>query len=111
MAEVVALLGRGGQRFAETDAIFERVHAINADTDKNPHKLRMSLDCRAVIKIGPFSRGGKNRIEQNASGHDFQAENKLVPFGIFLPELGESHFWFSSISKKSSPDEKANDAN
>jgi len=48
-----------------------------------------------VIKIGPFSRGGKNRVEQNASDHDFETEDKLVPFGIFLPELGESHFWFS----------------
>ena len=83
------------RKIAETDAIFDRVHATNADADKNPHKLRLSLDCKAVIKIGPFSRGGKNRIEQNALDHDFEAEHKLVPFGIFLPELGESHFWFS----------------
>ena len=55
----------------------------------------MSLDCKAVIKIGSFSRGGKNRIEQNALDHDFAAEHTLVPFGIFLPELGESHLWFS----------------
>ena len=83
------------RKIAETDAIFDRVHAINADADKNPHKLRLSLDCKAVIKIGSFSRGGKNRIEQNALDHDFEAEHKLVPFGIFLPEHGESHFWFS----------------
>ena len=83
------------RKIAETDAIFDRVHAINTEADKNPHKIRMSLDCKAVIKIGSFSRGGKNRIEQNASDHDFEAEHKLVPFGIFLPEFGESHFWFS----------------
>ena len=32
------------RKIAETDAIFDRVHAINADADKNPHKLRLSLD-------------------------------------------------------------------
>ena len=60
------------RKIAATDAIFERVHSINENADNSPHKLRMSLDCKAVIKIGPFSRGGKNRIEQNASDHDFE---------------------------------------
>jgi transposase len=53
------------------------------------------LDCKAVVKIGPFSRGGKNRIEQKASDHDFEPEEKLVSFGVFIPKLCESHFWFS----------------
>ena len=57
--------------------------------------IRISLDCKAVVKIGPFSRGGKNRIEQKASDHDFEPEEKLVPFGVFIPKLCESHFWFS----------------
>jgi hypothetical protein len=54
------------RKIAETDAIFDRVHAINAEADKNPHKLRLSLDCKAVIKIGSFSRGGRNRIDRVA---------------------------------------------
>ena len=83
------------RRIPETDAIFEHVHAANNDADKDPHAIRISLDCKAVVKIGPFSRGGKNRIEQKASDHDFEPEEKLVPFGVFIPKLCESHFWFS----------------
>ncbi|BBO83143.1 hypothetical protein DSCO28_37090 [Desulfosarcina ovata subsp. sediminis] len=33
---------------------------------------------------------------QKASDHDFEPEQKLVPFGIFIPERCESHFWFSA---------------
>jgi hypothetical protein len=82
-------------RIPETDAIFEHVHTANNDADKDPNAIRISLDCKAVVKIGPFSRGGKNRIEQKASDHDFDPEEKLVPFGVFIPKLCESHFWFS----------------
>jgi hypothetical protein len=83
------------KKVPETDAIFETVHGINASADNDPQTLRISLDCKAVIKVGPFSRGGKNRIRQEAFDHDFESENKLVPFGIFLPGLCESYFWFS----------------
>jgi hypothetical protein len=82
-------------RVPETDAIFDKVNSVNAAADKRPRTLRLSLDCKAVVRIGPFSRGGKNRIEQKAADHDFEPESKLVPFGIFLPETNESHFWFS----------------
>lgn len=83
------------RKVPETDAIFKQVKTINAKTDNAPNAIRISLDCKAVVKIGPFSRGGKNRIEQKASDHDFESKQKLVPFGIFLPEFCESHFWFS----------------
>ncbi len=83
------------RKIPETDAIFEQVNSVNANTDKDPNAIRISLDCKAVVKIGPFSRGGKNRIEQRASDHDFRPEQTLVPFGVFIPGLCESHFWFS----------------
>jgi hypothetical protein len=83
------------RKIPETDAIFEQVNAVNANTDKDPNAIRISLDCKAVVKIGPFSRGGKNRVEQKASDHDFEAEQTIVPFGVFIPEFCESHFWFS----------------
>lgn len=84
------------RKIHETDAIFEQVKSVNSTTDKDPDAIRISMDCKAVVKIGPFSRGGKNRIEQKASDHDFEAEEKLVPFGIFIPKFCESHFWFST---------------
>ena len=83
------------RKIPETDAIFEQVSAVNENADKDRNAIRISIDCKAVVKIGPFSRGGKNRIEQKASDHDFQPEQTLVPFGIFIPEFCESHVWFS----------------
>jgi transposase len=83
------------RKVPETDAIFKQVKAINTNTDNIPNAIRISLDCKAVVKIGPFSRGGKNRVKQKACDHDFETEQKLTPFGIFIPKLCESHFWFS----------------
>lgn len=83
------------KRIKKTDAIFEQIHEVNDNADNDPNTIRLSIDCKAVINIGPFSRGGKNRIEQKALDHDFNPEEKLTPFGIFIPELSESHFWFS----------------
>jgi len=83
------------RKIPETDAIFEEVHRINEDADSSPEKLRISQDCKATVKIGAFSRGGKSRTKQCASDHDFEPEATLTPFGIFVPESAESHLWFS----------------
>lgn len=83
------------KKLPETDSVFETVFAVNKRADNDPETIRISIDCKATIKIGAFSRGGKNRVEQKASDHDYEADTKLTPFGIFLPELCESHFWFS----------------
>ena len=83
------------RKIPETDAIFKQVHSANANADEDPNAIRISLDCKAVVKLGPFSRGGKSRIEQRASDHDFEPDEKLTPFGVFIPELCQSHFWFS----------------
>ena len=47
--------------------------------------LRLSLDAKAPVLIGPFSRGGKSRRGNKAADHDFKPWGKLTPFGIFLP--------------------------
>ena len=83
------------RKIPETDAIFEQVHDINEDADSDPHKLRISLDSKSTVKIGPYSRGGKNRVKQKAADHDFEPEETLTPFGIFIPESAESYLWFS----------------
>ena len=41
------------RKIPETDAIFEQVHDINEDADSDPHKLRISLDSKSTVKIGP----------------------------------------------------------
>jgi hypothetical protein len=83
------------KRVPETDAIFEEVHRINAEADADPGVLRLSLDTKATVKIGPFSRGGKSRCPEAACDHDFDPETTLTPFGILLPEQAESHLWFT----------------
>ena len=52
--------------------------------------LRISIDAKATIPIGDFSRRGKSRVNVRAVDHDFLPEQKVTPFGILLPEMGES---------------------
>ena len=47
------------------------------------------MDTKAVVKIGPFARGGKNRVLTKAADHDFEAQATVTPVGIFLPALDE----------------------
>jgi hypothetical protein len=51
--------------------------------------LRVSLDTKATVKVGPFSRGGKSRVAVQAADHDFQPELTVTPVGLFLPEYDE----------------------
>ncbi len=51
--------------------------------------LRVSIDAKATVKVGPFSRGGKSRVPVAAADHDFQPEATVTPVGILLPALDE----------------------
>jgi hypothetical protein len=51
--------------------------------------LRISVDAKAPVKIGNYSRGGKNRVLVHAADHDFHSDKTITPFGILIPELGE----------------------
>ncbi len=83
------------KKIKETDDIFDEVHKVNKTADETDGVLRISLDTKATVKIGGLSRGGSNRQGANACDHDFEADAKLVPFGILLPHNGKSHLWFS----------------
>jgi transposase len=52
--------------------------------------LRISLDTKAKVKIGPFSRGGRSRgaAAVQAADHDMGAKVILVPFGILEASRG-----------------------
>lgn len=52
------------------------------------------MDAKAVIKVGPFSRGGYNRYGLRACDHDFQPDTLLKLFGIFIPATDETFFYF-----------------
>lgn len=83
------------KKIGETDAIFEEVHRINREADKLDGVLRLSMDSKAKIKGGPFSRGGRNRQGNKACDHDFGAKWALSLFGIFLPLYNQAYFYFS----------------
>lgn len=83
------------KKIAETDQIFNTVHRMNDEADLEQGVLRISLDTKAVVKIGNFSRGGYSRQKQGADDHDFKPQETLTPFGILLPQCGKSHLWFS----------------
>jgi hypothetical protein len=65
------------------------VNAINQAADAADDILRLSMDAKATVKVGPFARGGKSRTLVAAVDHDFQPVATLTPVGIFLPTLDE----------------------
>jgi len=86
---------QASKKIAETDEIFSYVHRANRIADETDGVLRISIDTKATINVGPFSRGGYSRQEVKASDHDFHSDTSLKPFGIFLPAYNESYFYFT----------------
>ena len=63
--------------------------AVNQAADAAGDTLRVSMDAKATVKLGPFSRKGRSRVPVAAADHDFQPAGTVTPVGIFLPELDE----------------------
>ncbi len=53
----------------------------------------MSVDAKATIPIGLFSRDGDSRLTVKAWDHDFKPEQKVTPVGVFLPQDNELHLF------------------
>ena len=62
---------------------------------------RWSIDCKATVKIGDFSRGGVTRGDNRASDHDLGCEEKYIPCGIVDEESAELTITFGSSYKTS----------
>ena len=77
------------KKVPETDAIFERLAQVNPAADAAETVLRLSLDAKATIPVGLFSRGGYSRLTVKALDHDFKPKQKVTPVGIFLPQYNE----------------------
>lgn len=75
------------KKIPETDAIFAQVTRINQAADAADEVLRLSVDAKATVTVGPFARGGKSRVQVAAVDHDVQPEATVTPVGIFLPAL------------------------
>ena len=78
------------KKIKETNAIFAQVKAVHEQAATETQTLRLSLDTKATVKIGPFSRGGHSRTGTTGADHDFNPEGVLTPFGIFQPQTAQS---------------------
>jgi transposase len=74
------------KKVPKTDAIFDQLKVVNPEADRSVDTLRISIDAKATVNVGPFSRRGKSRTGTEAADHDFKPEATMTPFGIFLPE-------------------------
>jgi hypothetical protein len=50
--------------------------------------VRVSIDCKATVNIGPYARGGKTRGGAKAADHDMGCREKYTPFGIVDEDHG-----------------------
>jgi len=73
----------------------------NEEADADEHMLRISIDAKATVRVGPFARGGKSRVPTKAADHDFGAAATVTPVGIFLPASDEL-FLYGVTSKVTS---------
>lgn len=84
------------KKIPETDAIFKRLAEVKAEVEGDETVLRMSLDAKATVKIGEFSRNGKARWDVKALDHDFQPEGTTTPYGILLPDHNRLYLYFAN---------------
>jgi hypothetical protein len=84
------------KKIEATDEIFEQLATLHAQAKADESVLRLSLDAKATVTVGPFSRHGQSRVVVKAADHDFKAAEHLTPFGIFLPDHDELYLYFTS---------------
>lgn len=90
------LKAKPAKKIKEVDEIFDNVWKANEESDNNPKSLRISIDAKAKLNVGNFSRGGKSRDYEarKAEDHDMNPNSKLVPYGILNVLTGLlTFFW------------------
>lgn len=76
---------------------------MNSWADTDPATLRISMDTKATVHVGEYSRGGQSRGQTavEALDHDMCPKEKLVPGGILEPVSGKSFLFFGNSNKTS----------
>ena len=76
---------------------------MNALADADPETMRISIDTKAIVHVGEYSRGGRSRgaVAVKALDHDMCPKEKLVPGGILEPVTGRSFLFFGTNYKTS----------
>ena len=85
------------------DDIFDNVHKLNAAADARTDSLRISIDTKAILKLGEISRRGYSRGKEavKAQDKDLGIQEKLVPFGILEVQSGEFTIVFGTSRETS----------
>ncbi len=76
---------------------------MNALADADPEAIRISIDTKATINVGEYSRRGRSRCVEpvKALDHDMCPKEKLIPGGILEPVTGRSFLFFGTSCKTS----------
>jgi hypothetical protein len=86
------------KKLKETDAIFAQLKEVNEAADRDDKVLRISMDAKAAVKVGLFSRNGKTRVPRNAWDHDFKAICILTPYAFLLPRFDDLSIFIATSS-------------
>jgi hypothetical protein len=95
------------KKLPQTDAIFSNIKEKDGNPVEDENSVaggqvkRLSIDCKATVNIGDYSRGGKTRGDSRAADHDMGCEEKYVPFGIVDEDGGALYLTFGSSFKTS----------
>lgn len=76
---------------------------MNAQADADEQTLRISMDTKATVHVGKYSRGGRSRglAPAKAWDHDMRPKEKLIPGGILEPVSGRTFLFFTGSNKTS----------
>lgn len=89
------------KKIPQTDAIFDNLRQKGGSSTQHGRVKRLSMDCKATVNIGNYSRGGKTRGDNQAADHDMGCEEKYTPFGVVDEDSGELLVAFGSSAKTS----------
>ena len=87
------------KKIPETDSIFNNIKL--KDQGEKQGIKRLSMDCKATVQLGPYSRSGKTRGHRKANDHDMGKKEKYHPLGIVDEDSGDLFLLFGSSFKTS----------
>jgi hypothetical protein len=89
------------KKVPQTEAIFAHLNRAHQAATTDAAVVRLSLDSKAAVVLGPFARGGRSRIGAQAVDHDFKPRGRLTPFGIFWLGAKELSLYFTATKVSS----------
>ena len=80
------------KKIKETDQIFENVNKRKAEALNDSDTALISIDTKDKVLIGPYSRGGKSRVQIEACDHEL-TNHCIIPFGILDLKNNQPYFY------------------